>query len=109
MKLETAAQIDERTCRLICPIAAGMVGVCLTGISLLRVANSMSHANTWADDLLAADAMLFLVATLSAYFALRVRTEARLHGLERVADATFIAGLVLLTAACFLITYAMKL
>lgn len=100
--------LDERTCRLICPIAAAMVGVCLTGIGLLRVATAVRRQGTIADDLLSLDAVLFLAATLASYFALRVQSHARLHGLERMADRTFIAAMLLLTLACFVITYALS-
>jgi hypothetical protein len=100
--------LDERTCQLICPIAAGMVGVCLTGIGLLHVSIAMHGGRTIADDLLSADALLFLVATLSSYGALRVQSIVRLHWLERIADATFLIAMLLLTAACFIITYALS-
>lgn len=99
--------LDERTCRLICPIASGMVGVCLTGIGLLRVAFAMHGRQTLADDLLSIDALLFLLATLSSYFALRLQSNLRLHWLERTADATFIVAMLLLTIACFVITYSL--
>jgi hypothetical protein len=101
----SAALLDERICRLICPIAAAMVGVCLTGIGLLHVVSAVKRRGNLGDDLLSIDALLFLLATLSSYFALRAPT-ARLHGLERIADVSFIAAMVLLTAACFVITYA---
>lgn len=99
------ARLDERTCRLICPIAAAMVGVCLTGISLLHVARSLHQRETVADDLLSIDALLFLLTTLTSYFALRVQSHARLHWLERVADGAFIVAMLMLTVACFVITY----
>ena len=99
--------LDERICRLICPIASGMVGVCMTGIGVLRVAFSMHERQTLADDLLSIDAVTFLLATLSSYFALRVQSHARLHWLERIADGTFIVSMVLLTIACFVITYSL--
>lgn len=99
--------LDERTCRLICPIASGMVGVCMTGIGLLRVAFAMHGRQTFADDLLSIDALLFLLATLSSYFALRFQSNLRLHWLERIADATFIIAMLLLTIACFVITYSL--
>lgn len=100
--------LDERTCRLICPVAAAMVGVCLTGIGLLRVVAAVRGRETLADDLLSFDALLFLAATLASYIALRVQSHQRLHGLERVADAAFIAAMLLLTLACFVITYAIS-
>ncbi len=99
--------LDERICRLICPIAAAMVGVCLTTIGIIQVVIRPQQVHTLADDLLAADATVFLVAMLASYFALRVQSRARLHGLERLADASFIAGMIVLTAACFVITYWM--
>ncbi|WP_294263370.1 hypothetical protein [uncultured Sphingomonas sp.] len=102
------AMLDERTCRMICPVAAAMVGVCLTGIGLLRVVASVRGRETIADDLLSFDALLFLAATLASYIALRVQSHQRLHGLERIADAAFIAAMVLLTLACFVITYAIS-
>ena len=53
-------------------------------------------------------ALIFLIATLSSYFALRVQGVRRLHWLERIADATFISAMLLLTTACFLITYSLN-
>lgn len=103
---EQRHQLDEQTCRMICPISAAMVGVCLTGIGLLRVATAVERTATIADDLLAFDAILFLIATLVSYFALRV--PKRLHRLERIADAAFIASMTLLTAVCFFITYSVQ-
>ena len=82
-----------------------MVGVCLTAIGIIQVAIRARHIHTLADDLLAADAALFLLATLCSYFALRVQSIARLHWLERVADAAFIVAMTLLTLACFVVTY----
>lgn len=101
------AALDAQTCRMICPIAAAMVGVCLTAISLLRLVISVQGQGTITDDLLCADALLFLVATLASYFALRVQSRRRLHWLERIADSTFIVAMLLLTIACFVITYTL--
>jgi hypothetical protein len=99
-------QLDEQTCRLICPIAAAMVGVCLTGISILNIDHGFSRRESWADDLLSADAFLFLLSALTSYFALRVQSRVRLHWLESLADVTFIVAMLLLTVACFVVTYA---
>jgi len=104
----SAAAIDERTCRMICPIAAGMSGVCLTAIGILRLVIVVGRTSTIADDLLALDATLFLVATLTSYFALRVGTARRLHVMERIADITFIAAMSLMTVVSLMITYAMN-
>ncbi|MBD8547748.1 hypothetical protein [Sphingomonas sp. CFBP 8760] len=102
------AALDERICRLICPIASAMVGVCLTGIGLLHVGVAIGRRASIADDLLAIDSLLFLVATLASYVSLRSLHRHRLHRMERVADATFMIAMLLLTAACFVITYALS-
>ncbi|HEY4090722.1 MAG TPA: hypothetical protein VGN46_04345 [Luteibacter sp.] len=104
-RLPLLSPLAEGTSRMVCSISAGMVGACMTGIGLLRVSIAVSKSQTIADDLLAVDAVLFLIATLCAYFSLRVDSEARLHHLERTADVFFILAMVLLTAVCFIITY----
>lgn len=99
--------LDERACRMICPIAAAMVGVCLTAIGILRVVIAVRKANTLADDMLALDSVLFLIATLTSYFAIRHGPAKRLHELERIADVTFIAAMSLMTVAALVMTYAL--
>lgn len=83
-----------------------MVGVCLTVIGLIRVVITMRKVDTVADDLLSLDAFLFLVSCLSAYYSLRSRNRRRMHRLENFADRTFVLALLLMTAACGFITYA---
>ncbi len=39
---------------------------------------------------------------------MRTQSAQRLHWLERIADTTFITAMLLLTAACFIITYALN-
>ena len=87
-------------------VSAALVGVCLTVISVVRVVITATKINTVADDILAADALLFLTSCLLAYSAMRSRTEKRLRMVERAADTVFIIGLVLMAIVCALITYA---
>jgi hypothetical protein len=56
---------------------------------------------TFADDLLALDAFVFLVS----YFALRTRSVNRMFRVERVADTLFIIGLSLMVVVCSIIVY----
>ena len=85
-----------------------MVGVCLTVIGLIRVVITLGKIDTVADDLLALDALLFLVACLLSYSALRTRTTRRMHRVERLADRIFIAAMILMTGICCFITYAIS-
>jgi hypothetical protein len=101
--------LEEDICVHIFTVSAAMVGVCLTVIGLIRVVVTFGKVDTLADDLLAADALLFLIACLLSYWALRSRSTSRMHRVERVADSAFIVAMILMTAICGFITYAMTM
>jgi multisubunit Na+/H+ antiporter MnhF subunit len=86
-------------------VSAGMVGVCLTVIGLFRVVVGSPRADSVADNLLAADALLFLVACMLAYLALRSRDAGRARRLERAADGVFLVGLAMMVAVGGLVAY----
>jgi hypothetical protein len=86
-------------------VSAAMVGVCLTVIGLIRVVITLGKIDTVTDDLLSLDAVLFVMACLLSYYALRTRSVKRMHKIERVADVIFIAAMLLMTAICVLITF----
>lgn len=88
--------------------SAAMVGVCLTVIGLLRVIITIRRINTLADDILAADALIFLVSCILSYWALRTRVTHRMHKVERMADAIFMLGLFLMVIVCGVITFAIE-
>ena len=90
-------------------VSSAMVGVCLTVIGLIRVVITFGKADTVADDLLAADAFLFLLSCLISYSALRTRSKRRMHRMERVADGIFILAMILMVIICGFITYAIAL
>jgi hypothetical protein len=89
-------------------VSSAMVGVCLTVIGLIRVVITLGKVDTIADDLLAIDAFLFLVASLLSYSALRTRSKRRMHGVEIMADRIFMLAMVLMTAICGVVTYAIS-
>ncbi|PYK53921.1 MAG: hypothetical protein DME48_09805 [Verrucomicrobia bacterium] len=88
---------------------SAMVGVCLTVIGLVRVVITLGTADTLADDLLAANALLFLVSCMLSYWALRSRGLRRMHRLERIADGIFIVAMVGMVVVCALITYTISI
>ena len=90
-------------------VSSAMVGVCLTVIGLIRVVITLGKADTVADDLLAVDAFLFLLASLLSYSALRTRSKRRMHRRERIADGIFILAMILMVIICAFITYAITL
>lgn len=100
-------QLEEDTCVHIFNVSAGMVGVCLTVIGLVQVVITMRQVDTIADDLLALDAMLFLLSGLAAYWALRTRNVRRMHRVERFADYVFTLAFIVMAMICIFITYAL--
>lgn len=86
-------------------VSATLVGVCLTVIGLIRITNKLNSLSTYADDLLALDALLFLGACSLSFTALRRRRLHRHLRLELLAENLFFIALVLMVAVCGLIVY----
>ena len=101
-------EFEEDICIHIFTVSSAMVGVCLTVIGLIRVVITLGKANTLADDLLAGDALLFLVSCFLSYAALRSRGFRRMHRIERAADAVFIFAMIVMVAICAVLTYAIS-
>jgi hypothetical protein len=64
----------------------------------------LKEIDTLSDDLLSIDALFFLCSCLCAYWALRMRSIRLMHFVERMADGTFIMGLILMVTVCGIIT-----
>jgi hypothetical protein len=82
-----------------------MVGACLTGIGLLHIMNSLGRVSAIGNDLLAADALLFLLAAFFSFWALRIDhiNQALLH--EKMADVLFLLALTLMVLVCIILVY----
>ena len=102
------SHLEHDICIHIFTVSSAMVGVCLTVIGLIRVVITLGTADTLADDLLAADALLFLVSCLLSYWALRSRGLRRMHRLERIADGISIIAMIGMVVICALITYTIS-
>ncbi len=84
--------------------SAQLIGVCLAVIGILAVVDKLKLINTFADELLALDAIAFLTSCILSYLALRARKKARRFDLERAADYVFLSALVLMAIVCTLVT-----
>ena len=104
--LKAPEPFEQSLCVDIFSASAGLAGICLTMIALLRVVISLRKINTMADDLLAPGAGLFLISCLLSCWTLRRRGRHRLHRIERVANAVFLSAPGLMVADCLFITYA---
>jgi len=99
-------RVDQDLSIHIFTASAGLVGVCLTVVGILRIIVSARSVKTFADDLLSLDALLFLGSCSLAYAAMRTRGRHRMHVVERMADIVFIVALAIMALACAAITYA---
>ena len=100
---------EEDLCIHIFTVSAAMVGVCLTVIGLIRIVITIQKDDTLADNMLCIDALLFLMSCALSYWALRSRGVRRMHRVERFADAVFLAAIILMTAICLFITFALAI
>ncbi len=82
-----------------------MVGVCLTVIGLVRVADELRKVRTATDNIVAFDAVAFLAAAILAYSSIRTNRPRRKLALERAADALFLSALVGMVVVCGLVAY----
>jgi hypothetical protein len=85
-------------------VSVAMVGVCLTGVSILGVEQDVSTFDTYVDDLLAIDSFVFLTAYLLSYWVVRVmtRSDRNVRRLGNIANAIFLVGMILMAivSAC---------
>ncbi len=105
---DSGTHLEQDICIHIFTVSSAMVGVCLTVIGLIRVVITLGRADTLADDLLAGDALLFLISCLLSYWALRSRSLRRMHRLEKIADGIFILAMIGMVIVCALITYTIS-
>ena len=85
-------------------ISAGWVGVCLTAIGLLRVHTGISKVATIGDDLLALDALLYMVCCLFAFCAIKTKRKRTRQVLSILMDLLFMLALGFMVILCGLIT-----
>src|SRR3954465_9078059 len=100
--------LEEDICIHIFSVSSAMVGVCLKVIGLVRVVITFGKADTLANDLLAGDALLFLVSCLLSYCAMRSQRTRRMFRLERMADGVFILAMLVMVTICAFLTYAIS-
>jgi hypothetical protein len=88
-------------------VSAGMVGVCLTAIGLLRIVVAQTKVQTLGDELLALDAMLFLVCVFLAFWSFKTTKTQLRKWLRMIVDVLFLTGLAGMAVICAVIAYAL--
>jgi hypothetical protein len=110
VEAEQSASIDEFYQRMfdrdiylhVSEISVAMLGVCLTGVSILNVDQENSKGNSGIDDLLAIDSFVFLTAYLLSYWVIRVMTKGNrnIRRIGNVASIIFLFGMILMAIVC---------
>ena len=88
-------------------VSAGMVGVCLTAISLIVAVQNLSEFETFCDLLLVADALAFIVAATASFVALRFHGRPAGERWLLVAEVSMLIGLVLMGSVCALLAFVL--
>jgi len=89
----------------ILPVSATMIGVCVTFIGLIKLAEDRIG---WSqvDEYAALVSVVFLASALSSYLSIRYAKLQRMSArIERIADIVFLAGLVGITVVATLFAY----
>ncbi len=88
-------------------VSVAMIGVCLTGVSILNVDEDVNNLNTYVDNLLAIDAFVFLTAYLMSYWVVRVMTKSdrNVRRVGNIANAIFLIGMIFMAIICVFVVY----
>jgi hypothetical protein len=89
----------------ILPNAATMIGVCVTAVGLVKVAEAHIGPSS-VDNYCATAGVIFLISAFCSYMSLRLEDGSVLgERLERIADRCFMLGLIGLTIVIILFAY----
>lgn len=108
---ETARSTDDEDTRelllRLLPVSSSLSGLSVGAITLFRFSERAHRLATYADDVLVVCALLFLLSTYLAFWALRSRHARRTRQLARLVDAVFLVALTALVGVGFAMVYAL--
>ena len=89
----------------ILPVSATMIGVCVTLIGLVKLAEE-KHGSSHVDEYAALVSVMFLTSALTSYLSIRNSHRPRLSvWIEQIADLIFLGGLIGITLVATLFAY----
>ena len=87
-------------------VSGAMVGVCLSAIGILGMIKSLRRFDTLCDDLLAADAFLFLATSILSFLVVRTPLLWRhRHPVAVGIDGIFCLALVVMVTVCGMLVW----
>ncbi len=86
-------------------VSVAMIGVCLTGVSIMQVGQDIDEVSTYVDDILAIDSFIFLTSFILAYWLIRVTMKGHRHirKVSNTANVIFLIGMILMAIVSGLI------
>jgi len=103
---EVSEQRDHEMTMHVFSISAGMIGVCLTAIGILRLVTHQIQTETIGDNLLAVDAVLFVLCCFLAFWSIKTSSQGLRKMLRFTIDLLFMVALSLMVVVCAIIAYA---
>ena len=88
-------------------VFAAMVGVCLTAIGILRLVAFQTKVQTLGDDLLAIDAIVFVLCATLAFWSFKISHPKTRRRVRLVVDTLFLVGLSAMAFVCSVIAHAL--
>jgi hypothetical protein len=86
-------------------VSVAMIGVCLTGVSIMQVGQDIDQVSSCIDDILAIDSFIFLTSFVLAYWLIRVTMKGNRHTrkVSNIANVVFLFGMILMAIVSGLI------
>lgn len=86
-------------------VSAAMVGVCLTVIQLIQM-NAAQKAYTVVDEILAFDAVVFMIACVASFLALKSKRHSSFKKImENIGDGCFLLAISTMVVAITLVVH----
>ena len=86
-------------------LSGTLSGLCVTGVTLFHTMGKTTMQQTFADDILAISALMFLLCTYTIFFTLRTKRESLALTLEKVVDTIFLLALTGMVISGFIMVY----
>ena len=87
-------------------VSAVMVGICQAGVGLIHIATVIKKVDTYIDDLLALDSLVFTTSCITAFLAIRTSSIRKSLKIGYVSESFFLIGLCLMAVVSLLTAYS---
>ena len=88
-------------------MSAGLIGVCLVAIGILRLVAAQSQFQTLGDELLALGAVLFVSCCYLSFWSFKTKDARLRNRLRLIVDSLFMLALALMVGVCTIIADAL--